>query len=402
MTHRPRILLLLPEAWGHDGGVQAYGRGLLQSLREARPGALIEVISVLDRPDQCPPALLRDPALQLQGLGGGPRWRWEPQLLGAALAAAGRRPGLVLAAHVHLAPAALLAARRAGVEAWLTAHGKEVWGLPRGVRRSSLRRVDRLLPVSRYTASQLQPLLRGRRSPPPCSVLPNAYDPGRFHPGPRPPALLQRYGLGPQTPLLFSLTRLSVADRPKRIERLIEAMPELRRLHPDLRLLIGGDGDDRPRLQELAARLGLTGSVLLPGRLADDELADHFRLATVFALPSSKEGFGIVFLEALGCGCPVLGGNRDGTADPLQDGRLGALVDPDAPLVPPLDRLLRRQGPPLWFEPEALAAATATAFGEAARSRALAALLDAHAPSLDQPRLDHDHLRSDHPRSDHR
>ena len=92
MIHRPRILLLLPEAWGHDGGVQAYGRGLLQSLREARPGALIEVISVLDRPDQCPPALLRDPALQLQGLGGGPRWRWEPRLLGAALAAAGRRP----------------------------------------------------------------------------------------------------------------------------------------------------------------------------------------------------------------------------------------------------------------------------------------------------------------------
>ncbi|MFZ4565275.1 MAG: glycosyltransferase family 4 protein [Prochlorococcaceae cyanobacterium] len=385
MIHRPRILLLLPEAWGHDGGVQAYGRGLLQSLREARPGAVIEVISVLDRPDQRPAALLADPALQLQGLGGGPRWRWEPRLLRSALAAAGRRPGLVLAAHVHLAPAALLAARRAGAGVWLTAHGKEVWGLPPGLRRSSLRRVDRLLPVSRYTASQLQPLLQGRRSPPPCSVLSNAFDPGRFHPGPRPPVLLQRYGLGPQTPLLFSLTRLSVADRPKRIERLIEAMPELRRLHPELRLLIGGDGDNRPRLQELVGRLGLTGAVLLPGRLADEELADHFRLATVFALPSSKEGFGIVFLEALGCGCPVLGGNRDGTADPLQDGRLGALVDPDGPLVPHLDRLLRRQGPSLWFEPQALAAATAAAFGEAARTRALAALLDAHAPLLHHP-----------------
>lgn len=390
MTPRPRILLLLPEAWGHDGGVQAYGRGLLQSLRQARPEAAIEVITVLDRQDQLPMALLQDPTLQLQGLGGGPRWRWEPRLLRAAQAAAARRPGLVLAAHVHLAPAALLAARRAGVEAWLTAHGKEVWGLPRGLRRWSLRRVERLLPVSRYTASQLQPLLRGRRSPPACSVLPNAFDPSRFHPGPRPPALLRRYGLGPQTPLLFSLTRLSIADRPKRIERLIEAMPELRQQHPDLRLLIGGDGDDRPRLQALVQRLGLSGAVLLPGRLADDELADHFRLATVFALPSSKEGFGIVFLEALGCGCPVLGGNRDGTADPLQDGRLGALVDPDAPLVPPLDRLLRRQGPSLWFEPQALAAATAAAFGEAARSRALAALLDAHAPRLDpdQPSLD--------------
>ena len=43
MIHRPRILLLLPEAWGHDGGVQAYGRGLLQSLREARPLSLIHI-----------------------------------------------------------------------------------------------------------------------------------------------------------------------------------------------------------------------------------------------------------------------------------------------------------------------------------------------------------------------
>lgn len=62
--------------------------------------------------------------------------------------------------------------------------------------------------------------------------------------------------------------------------------------------------------------------MLLTGHIADAELADHYRLATPFALPSEREGFGIVFLEALGCGRPVLAGNRDGSVDPLANGWL--------------------------------------------------------------------------------
>jgi len=80
-------------------------------------------------------------------------------------------------------------------------------------------------------------------------------------------------------------------------------------------------------------------------------------------LPSEKEGFGIVFLEALGCGCPVLAGNRDGSSDPLLGGRLGLMVDPRLPLAPALASLLAGQGDPLWFQPQALAQEAAQHFG---------------------------------------
>jgi glycosyltransferase involved in cell wall biosynthesis len=61
------------------------------------------------------------------------------------------------------------------------------------------------------------------------------------------------------------------------------------------------------------------------------ELADHYRLSDVFAMPSTGEGFGIAFLEAMACGVPCVAGNADGSRDALDHGRLGFLVDPRDP-----------------------------------------------------------------------
>lgn len=222
------------------------------------------------------------------------------------------------------------------------------------------------------------------------TVLPNTYDQGRFHPGPRPAHLRQRYGLKPAQPLIFCLTRLSHLDRYKRVQALIEAMPPLLERFPDLRLLVGGTGSDLPRLRKLVRELDLAKAVLLPGRIADEELADHYRLATVFALPSEKEGFGIVFLEAAGSGCPVLAGDRDGSVDPLADGRFGCLVDPRLPLAPPLQALLEGDGEPLWHRPAELAAAVAERYGQQAFNHHLRELLETvpALAALDQPTVE--------------
>lgn len=68
------------------------------------------------------------------------------------------------------------------------------------------------------------------------------------------------------------------------------------------------------------------------GRVPAEELADHYRLCDVFAMPSTGEGFGIVFLEAMACGKPVIGGTRDAAVDALRHGELGVLVDPEDPV----------------------------------------------------------------------
>src|SRR2546427_5837520 len=98
---------------------------------------------------------------------------------------------------------------------------------------------------------------------------------------------------------------------------------------PDLMYLILGDGDDRIRLQEKARTRGLDRHVNFGGFIPEEQKADHLRLADAFVMAGRGEGFGIVFLEAMACGVPVVGSTLDGSREALRDGRLGLLVDPD-------------------------------------------------------------------------
>lgn len=365
------VLVVSPELYARDGGVQMYGRTLLRALQTVLPASTeLRVFVRNDRPRVAPAAS----GICLVGCGSRFGVVAELRLSAAVLWAAWRRrPALVISTHPQFAPLVWLAGRLSGALTWCSCHGIDVWRLRPGVRRWALRRLDRLLPVSRFTRDQLQRQLPGRC--PELAVLPNSFDARRFSPGPSSPQLLGRYGFQPDQPVLFCLTRLSSTDRYKRVDSLIEAMPSLRRHVPGLRLLIGGCGDDRPRLEALVARLGVGDAVVFAGAIADDELVDHYRLATVFALPSEGEGFGIVFLEAMGCGCPVLAGDRDASPDPLGDGAFGLLVDPRQPLAPPLLALLERLGPPLWFDRGGLAQAVADRFGFDAFCGRLAQLL---------------------------
>ena len=371
MAPLQRLDLLAPEIWAREGGIQIYSRNLLRALRLVRPDLHLRVFICNDRsiPVDLDPLLA---AVEWHPCSGSNR-----RLICSLLAANGRsRSQLLLSTHPNVAPLLLLQRLLSGAPAWAVAHGIDVWQLGFGLRRWSIQHLQQLLPVSRFTARSLE-LQLGKRCPP-LRVLPNSVDPQRFCPGPRPPELLLRYGLQADQPVIFCLSRLSRFDQYKNIHALLEAMPHLLRQFPTLQLIIGGSGDDLPRLQALSNQLQLQGAVRFVGAIADAELVGHYRLATVFALPSEKEGFGIVFLEALACGTPVLAGNRDGSVDPLEDGRLGLLIDPHQPLAPGLQSLLERRGPALWFDPPRLAAATAESFGFAALCHQLDGLLREH------------------------
>ena len=111
--------------------------------------------------------------------------------------------------------------------------------------------------------------------------------------------------------------------------KIINSMPELVDSIPNLHYMVIGEGDDKERLKELASSLGVGDRVHFIGYVSDAEKADHFRLADVFAMPGRGEGFGIVYLEALACGIPVVGSQLDGSQDALLNGKLGQLVNPE-------------------------------------------------------------------------
>jgi phosphatidylinositol alpha-1,6-mannosyltransferase len=158
-------------------------------------------------------------------------------------------------------------------------------------------------------------------------ILPNAVD-ASFSPGPKPDYLLDRHHLRGKK-VLLTVGRLAPDERCKGHDTVIKTLPAIIRTCPNLIYLVAGKGDDRARLEALAQRLGVEGNVLFVGMVEPDELADYYRLADAFVMPSTQEGFGIVFLEAAASGLKLIGGNSDGSTDALADGVIGVTIDPE-------------------------------------------------------------------------
>jgi glycosyltransferase involved in cell wall biosynthesis len=116
----------------------------------------------------------------------------------------------------------------------------------------------------------------------------------------------------------------------KGYDLVIETMPDLIKKFPSLKYIIAGkaDKEEKDRLSRLIETNNLSEHVTLLGFVPEEELSEHFLLADAFVMPSRKEGFGIVFIEAAACGCKTIAGNQDGSIDALLNGRLGTLVCP--------------------------------------------------------------------------
>jgi glycosyltransferase involved in cell wall biosynthesis len=120
--------------------------------------------------------------------------------------------------------------------------------------------------------------------------------------------------------------RLNAADAAKGFDTLIEAMVLVRQNHPKATLRIVGGGDDEPRLRALANRHGLTEVITFTGIIDDASLQAEYTACDIFALPSRKEGFGLVFLEAMIHGKPCLGARAGGVPEVINE-RVGVLAD---------------------------------------------------------------------------
>ena len=353
-----RVLALVTDAFGGSGGIAAYNRQILAAL--AAGGARVEVRARRGRPGTLPAGVVQGP----------PRpGRADFTAALARRLARGPRPELVWCGHIHLAPLAALAARATGAALWLQAHGIEAWTRPGRAVRAAVERAGLVTAVSRVTRSRL--LAWSTLPPERVRVLPNAVAPD-FAPGPKPAPLLARHGLEGRR-VLFTLARLAAAEGYKGHDRVIGLLPALAARLPDLAYVIGGDGDDRPRLEGLAAALGVAERCRFIGPVPEGETAAHHRMADVFVMPSTGEGFGIVYLEAMACGVPAVGLDGDGSVDPLGACPLGHAV-PEAALGETLAGLLSHPPGRPRAVPEGLAPFAAPVVADRARALADAAV----------------------------
>jgi glycosyltransferase involved in cell wall biosynthesis len=243
----------------------------------------------------------------------------------------------------------------------------------------ALRHADRILAVSSYTRDRL--LQEQNLDPDQVAILPNTFNPDRFQISAKPAYLLEQHGLQPEQPIILTINRLCSSESYKGYDRVLQALPQIRQIIPHVHYIIGGKGDDRPRIEQLIQQLQLQDCVTLAGFIPDSELCDYYNLCDVFAMPSKLEGFGIVYLEALACGKPTLGGDRDGAIDALCHGELGALVNPDdvGAIAKSLIQILQGIYPnPLIYQPETLRQKVINRYGFERFQQTLACHMERH------------------------
>jgi phosphatidylinositol alpha-1,6-mannosyltransferase len=174
------------------------------------------------------------------------------------------------------------------------------------------------------------------------TVIPNGVDLENFAPTRWPSSTLDeirsRLDLRDRR-VIVSVSRLALKNA---VGDLIRALGATKDIHPDTVLLLVGDGEDRPRLEELTNELGLRERVRFVGTVDHREVAKYLLISDIFVRPSMSEGLGTAFLEAMACGLPVVGTKVGGITDFLREGETGLFCQAGKPqtISAALDRIL--------------------------------------------------------------
>lgn len=321
-----RIKLFTLQTFSTTGGIQKMTRTLAHSLNTICDNNKwdFQLISLYDQDNDLMPQYL--PSKKFKGFG-----RQRILFLIQSLFNA-RQNDVIILSHINLALLGLLIKTLSPkTKVWLIAHGIEVWRPLSVAKKQFLKKCDKVICVSNFTKAQIQSMHHTDADK--CMVLNNALDPFMKLPQnfEKPPYLMERYGLTNKAPVIFTLTRLASTELYKGHDIVIKALASLKLKFPGIKYILAGKYDELEglRVKQHIADMGVTEQVVLTGFINEDELPDHFLTADIFVLPSKKEGFGIVFIEALACGLPVVCGNADGSNDAIRDGELGTAINTD-------------------------------------------------------------------------
>jgi glycosyltransferase involved in cell wall biosynthesis len=343
-----------PNIFEFKGGIQTYCAFLLEAFISTYPDTHLDVFLKQDKfslPDS-----LKSDTTNFYCSGDIPRSVRTPAFA-ARIITRGiwRHPILVICGHLNFAIAAYLLKCLTGIPYWIFVYGLEAWDINSSISVKALQNADRIISISGYTRDRM--LEEQNLDANKFSLLPCTFKSDHYKISTKPQYLLDEYDLTIQQPIILTVARLAEVERYKGYDRILEALPTIRKSIPDIHYILVGKGADRFRIEQLIAKLNLQDCVTLAGFVPDEQLSDYYNLCDVFAMPSKREGFGIVYLEAMACGKPCLGGDRDGAIDALCHGELGALVNPDDvdAIAKTLIQILQGTYPnPLMYQPELL------------------------------------------------
>jgi len=315
-----QIVLSAPQVFGSPGGIQTYMRLVARAL--TRNTWLGKVISLQDVPNG-----LEDRnidyvgAEEFIGCGGS-----KPKFIAHNFANT-RSTDFVLFGHVGLSPVGALLERFGVISGFgVILHGVEAWERLPIHQRLALQAADIVLCTTPFTADQVARKNELDRDN--IEMLPLAVEPGRFDTE----WSRDHRAIADGEPIrVLSVGRIASSERYKGFEHVIEALGILASRGVKATYRLVGDGDDVGRLRALAREAGVEDRVSFLGRVTDAELRNEFNNAHVFAMPSRGEGFGLVYLEAMHYGLPVIASPEGGAQHVVEHRSDGMLVEYGAP-----------------------------------------------------------------------
>ncbi|EAZ91915.1 glycosyltransferase family 4 protein [Crocosphaera chwakensis] len=320
------------EIFSQEGGIQAYVKDVLKAylslIKNSNHPSKTDIFLLRDAPDCNNP--LTSNLINYHYLKTLPLWKGRLKLaINLLTHLIQKRPQRVFCGHINLAPLVQFFCQPLGIPYTVLTYGKEVWKTLPKAQQTALKNADSIWTISRYSRDCLCQANNINLNK--VEIVPCIVDGDQFTPEEKPTELIEKYQLQ-DTKVLMTVARLWSGDIYKGVDVTIRALPKILQFFPNVKYVVIGRGDDRPRLEQLTKDLGISDRVVFAGFVATEDLIDHYRMADAYIMPS-QEGFGIVYLEAMACGVPVLSGDADGSADPLQDGKLGWRVphrDPEA------------------------------------------------------------------------
>jgi len=316
-----RALVFLTDAFGGRGGIAQFNRDLLTSLSD--DAAYSRVVALPRVLFDKSPAVPQQLDFRMESAGGKLRY-----VLESLKAVARERFDVVICSHINLLPIAAAAAAAQRVPLLLVVYGIESWKSPRGLAAKLVKRASAVVAISEYTKRRFLEWSGVESSR--VHVIPCCVNMKRFGVGPKRDDLLRKYRLRGRT-VMLTVARLAGKERAKGIDEVLESLTDIAREIPNISYLVVGDGHDRKRLEEKAISLGVSNRVVFAGFVDEDEKVDHYRLADAYVMPGRGEGFGIVYLEALACGLPIVASSLDASAEVVLNRSFGRVVNPDRP-----------------------------------------------------------------------
>jgi len=322
IVNDPAILFTFLSAFNNTGGIEKMNKIIMHCL-SPQYGVLCEAYSLHDTNMD----YRYFPQFYFKGFSGG-KTKYLFQLLSKA-----NQWNHVIVGHLNLAFIIwLMRLRNPSLKIWAITHGVEAWHTQKWFKKWLLKKADLLLSVSEFTKKEL--VRNNNIEADKIQVLHNCLDPFFYLPvlNKKPTYLIKRYAIPHGYKVLFTLTRMNSYESYKGYDHVLKALKiYVKEGNTQFKYILAGKADaiELNRIVTMIKDFQLEDYVILAGFIPEDELQDHYQMSDLFIMPSKKEGFGIVFIEAAVCGTSVIAGNCDGSIEALLNGELGKLVDPD-------------------------------------------------------------------------